>query len=121
MTGILSREEIIQQLITVSKELVDFCDGINDQSYFHQPPDKWSIAQNVKHLIIAADKTKLVFLLPKFIVRYYVGKPNRSSRTYDELVTKYKLKLANGGRAGKGFIPNFRAEVWNSVKAQEIV
>ena len=105
MTSILFREEIIQQLNTVSKELTDFCYSINDQSYFFQPPDKWSIAQNVRHLIIAVDKTRLAFLLPKFIIRYYAGKPNRSSRSYDELVAKYKLKLAQGGRASVAFIP----------------
>jgi hypothetical protein len=105
MTGTLSREEIIQELNVVKKDLVSFCQGINNQSFFQQPPDKWSIAQNIKHLIIATDRTKLVFSLPKFIIRYYIGKPNRSSRTYDELVAKYRLKLEQGGRAGGKFVP----------------
>src|SRR5258705_4363061 len=88
MTGMLSREDIIQELNMVKKDLVSFCQGINNQSFFQQPLDKWSIAQNIKHLIISTERTKLLFSLPKFIIGYYIGKPNRSSRTYDELVAK---------------------------------
>ena len=35
------------------------------------------------------------------------GKTNRPSKTYQELVTKYKTKLAAGGRASGPFIPPF--------------
>ena len=105
MTGILSKKEIIQQVETVSKELTVFCSGINESLFFRQPADKWSIAQNVKHLITATDTSRLAFLLPKFAVRLYTGKPNRPSRTYDELIAKYKLKLEQGGRASGRFIP----------------
>jgi hypothetical protein len=105
MTGNLSLEEISQRLHTAMNEFVDFCSGIDEKIFFYQPPDKWSIAQNVQHLIISAEKTKLAYSLPKFIIRLYVGKPNRPSRTYDELVAKYKLKLQQGGRASKNFIP----------------
>jgi DinB superfamily len=105
MMGTLSKEDIIHELEIASKEFNGFCHSISDQFFFQQRADKWSIAQNVKHLIISADRTRLVFVLPKFIVRYYVGKPNRSSRSYDELLTKYKLKLQQGGRASGRFIP----------------
>jgi hypothetical protein len=45
------------------------------------------------------------FVLPKFILRWYAGKPNRPSRSYDELVNKYKLKLEQGGKASGPYIP----------------
>ena len=105
MTGILAKEEIIIQLNAVCKEFADGCSTINDQLFFRQPADKWSIAQDVRHLITSADTTRLAFSLPKFIVRWYTGKPNRPSRTYDELVAKYQLKLQQGGRAGGRFVP----------------
>jgi DinB superfamily len=105
MTGILSKKEIIQQVEIVSHELTGFCSGINELMFFRQPDSKWSIAQNVKHLITATDISRVAFLLPKFIVRLYAGKPNRSSRSYDELVAKYKLKLEQGGRASGRYIP----------------
>lgn len=101
----LTNDQIIQELEKVSGQFTSFCNGIDKDLFFHQPPDKWSIAQNVKHLQTAASTTVLAFRLPKFIIRLYAGKPNRPSRTYDALVLKYQSKLANGGRAGGRFIP----------------
>ena len=105
MTGSLSLEEIDQRLHAATNEFVGFCSGISEESFFCQPADKWSIVQNVQHLIISAKKTTLAYSLPKFIIKLYVGKPNRPSRTYDELVAKYELKLQQGGRASRNFIP----------------
>ena len=86
-------------------ELTSFCAAIDADKFFHQPKEKWSIAQNINHLTISANTTRLAFLLPKFIVRLYAGKPNRASRSYDDLVSKYKMKLQQGGRASGRFIP----------------
>ena len=73
--------------------------------FFDKPTTKWSIAENVQHLIISTNITTLAFSLPHFLVRFIGGKPNRSSKTYEELVTKYKNKLAAGGAASGRFIP----------------
>ena len=105
MPEILSKQEIIQQLLEASKELSAFGVCISDEIFFYQPAEKWSVAQNITHLITATMSTIPAFKLPKFIVRLYAGKPNRPSRTYDELVAKYKLKLEQGGRASGRFIP----------------
>jgi hypothetical protein len=101
----LSKDEIIKQIETATQEFNNFCSGIDSESFFRQPLEKWSIAQNVKHLVTSANATRLAYTLPKFIVRLYAGKPNRPSRSYDELVNKYKLKLQHGGKASKQFIP----------------
>lgn len=106
MANILSKEEIIKQLTTASNDVQTYCSNINNELFFYPPADKWSIAQNIEHLIIAAKSTIPAYNLPKFIVRLYAGKTNRPSRTYDELVAKYQLKLANGGKAGGRFVPN---------------
>lgn len=116
MPGSLNKEEIVQQLETVSKELTGFCFTINKELFFQQPADKWSIAQNVKHLIIATDSARLAFSLPKFVVRLYAGKPNRPSCTYDELVAKYTLKLKQGGRASGRYIPKLISPEENQEK-----
>lgn len=104
MPGHLSKEEIIKQLGAISTELFSFCTGISNEIFFRQPEEKWSVAQNIRHLITSANMTKLAYRLPKFIVRIYGGKPNRPSRTYDELVAKYKMKLEQGGRASRRFV-----------------
>jgi DinB superfamily len=105
MTGHLTIGQTEEQLHSAKTAFSNYCSSLNDEKFFYQPEGKWSPAQQVKHLIIAADNTKLAFALPKFIVRWYAGKPNRPSRSYDELVAKYKLKLEQGGKASGRFIP----------------
>jgi len=105
MTGHLSNSMIEEQLLQAAGQLTGFCGSLSEVDFFYQPDGKWSPAQQVRHLTIATKTSLLAFTLPKFIVRSVGGKPNRASRTYDELVAKYKLKLQQGGRAGKRYIP----------------
>ena len=104
MPAIQSKKESLEHLENISKEFSSFCSGINSDIFFRQPTEKWSVAQNVTHLITSANMTRLAYHLPKFMVRIYSGKPNRPSRSYDELVAKYKLKLEQGGRASGRFV-----------------
>jgi hypothetical protein len=104
MPDTLSKEEILKELKVISNEFASFCSTIPDEIFFKQPSEKWSVAQNVTHLITSANMTKLAYRLPKFMVRLYTGKPNRPSRSYNELVAKYKLKLEQGGRASGRFV-----------------
>ena len=101
----LSLDEISNQLKAVSLAFTNFCSSLSDEQFFYQPPAKWSAAQQVKHLVTATNTSRLAFTLPKFMVRIVGGKPNRASRTYDELVEKYKGKLEKGGRASGRYIP----------------
>ncbi|HWR32830.1 MAG TPA: DinB family protein [Chitinophagaceae bacterium] len=105
MPDTLNIDEIVQQLNEARDAFNNYCTSLADEHFFYQPAGKWSPAQQVKHLITAAKNTRLAFVLPKFIVRLYAGKPNRSSKTYDELVSKYELKLQKGGTASGPYIP----------------
>jgi hypothetical protein len=96
---------IEQQLQKAAKLFTSYCSTLPDNAFFHQPSDKWSPAQQVRHLITATNTARVAFVLPKFIVRWIGGKPNRPSRTYDELVAKYKSKLQQGGKAQGRYIP----------------
>ena len=101
----MNKAEIIAASNKIFGEFSDYCLNISDDLFFRQPTDKWSIAQNVNHIIISTKQTKLAYSLPKLIIRLYTGKPNRSSRNYDELVKKYLAKLEAGGKASGIFIP----------------
>ena len=105
MKGYLTIDEIAQQLLTVENEFNRYCTSLTDEQFFYKPEGKWSPAQQVKHLITATNTACLAFTLPRFLVRLVGGKPNRKSRTYEELVAKYNLKLENGGRASGRYIP----------------
>lgn len=101
----MHEDEIIRTSKNVFTEFTDFCLQIPDEQFFAQPKEKWSIAENADHLIRSISTTRLAYLLPKFFLRMIFGKPNRPSRSYDELVAKYKLKLEAGGKASGRYVP----------------
>ena|SRR5689334_4315389 len=104
----MRKEEIIKASRNIFNEFSDTCLQIPDDKFFFQPAEKWSIAQNADHLIRSIKTTTLAYSLPKIFVRTLFGKPNRSSRTYEELVAKYKLKLQQGGKASGRYLPKTR-------------
>lgn len=106
MPFLLDRFQIIQNTETVFKETTSYVRNVEDMNFFKRLEDKWSIAENIQHLIAATKMTSLALRVPKFVLRLLYGKPNRPSRSYEELVTKYKAKLEAGGAASGRYIPN---------------
>lgn len=125
----MTKNEIITTTEKTFAAFTSYCNGINENIFFDKPTAKWSVAENVQHLIVSTNTSTLAFSLPKFLVRWIGGKPNRQSKTYEELVSKYKNKLAEGGAASGRFIPkpitiNFGKEKllhnWSKVTAKHI-
>jgi hypothetical protein len=98
-----------EQLLTTSTQTFNavaaVCKNADEKLFFEKPAGKWSAAENLKHLIIATNISTLAYSLPLFLVKLAGGTPNRPSKTYEELVIKYKQKLAEGGRASGRFVP----------------
>ncbi len=105
MTGSLSIQELKERLSAATNDLSNHCSTLSPEQFFLPPEGKWSAAQQMKHLVKSTDMARLAFVLPKFMVRILGGKPNRHSRSYDELVAKYTLKLEKGGRASGRYVP----------------
>lgn len=69
------------------------------------PLGKWTPAQQLEHILRSVRPVSMALLLPRWFLRWQFGVPNRTPRTYDALVDRYKEKLAAGGRAGGRFVP----------------
>ena len=97
------------EIISALNEKVDafnnYIEPLTKEEFEATPNGKWSAGQNLDHLIRAIKPLQLAYGLPKFSLAILFGKTNRPSRTYDELVLKYKIKLAAGGTASGPFIP----------------
>jgi hypothetical protein len=105
LNGHYSAHEIADQLDQARKTYSDYCISLSAKKYFDPPGGKWSAAQQTRHLIIAANTGRLAYTLPKFIVWIVGGKPNRQSRSFEQLVERYNQKLQQGGKASKRFVP----------------
>jgi hypothetical protein len=101
----MTKQGIIAAAEKSFSEFTLYCNSIPGNDFFDKPGPKWSVAENVQHLIISTNISTLAFSLPKFIVRWISGRPNRGSRTYNQLVEKYKQKLAEGRAASGRFVP----------------
>jgi DinB superfamily len=104
--SVLTKQQIIDTSLRLFKELQDECGQIPEEDFFEYPSNgKWSIAQNIRHLVISTNTTTMAYSLPKWILRWVGGRPNRAGKTYEELVAKYTSKLQQGGRARGRYVP----------------
>ncbi len=101
----MTKTEIITATEKIFNRFSATCAGIDETVLFKRPENKWSAAENMQHLIISTNMSSLAYWLPKFLVRWIAGTPNRASRTFDELKDKYYTKLSAGGRASGRFVP----------------
>jgi DinB superfamily len=94
-----------QNLTQNHQIFTDYVLSLNEQEYEYAAAGKWSAGQQLDHIVKSVSPVTLAFRLPKFVLGWVFGKANRPSRSYDELVVKYKSKLAEGGVAPGRFVP----------------
>ena len=105
MSTAASISSIREEIALAAAAFTDFNNALSEEEFFYRPPAKWSPAQQTRHLIIATKTARIAYRLPGFMVRWVGGRPNRPSRSYEELVERYKQKLREGGRAAGRYIP----------------
>lgn len=89
----------------IFKQFSQTCGDIKETIFFERPEGKWSVAENMQHLIISTKTTSLAYKLPKILLRLVGGKPNRFSKSFEELSAGYYKKLEDGAKASGRYIP----------------
>lgn len=101
----MTKEEIAHLLQSNHKRFIDLHASLNEIQFETSNNGKWNPGRELDHIIRAVRPVVLAFSLPLFILKLAFGKANRPSKTYEALVEKYHIKLAQGGRASGRFIP----------------
>jgi len=101
----MEKSEITSLLTEKHQRFVREFESLNEHQFCSSANDKWSASQQLDHIIRAVQPVVLAFTLPPFVLKIFFGSANRSSKTYDALVEKYKSKLAAGGKASGRFVP----------------
>lgn len=104
----LTRSQIISLLTENHEAFMQSIKAMSDEAMVLEKDGKWSPLQHLDHIIRSVKPLTKGMMLPSFVLRLLFGKANRPSRSYDGLVSRYKEKLANGGKASGGFIPQTR-------------
>lgn len=103
----MTKEELSKSLTESHAEFCNYLASLNEKEFLFHKENKWSAGQQLEHIYLAVQPVRLAFTIPHWLLRLVWGKANRKSRTYEELVAKYQLKLQNGGRASGRFVPKF--------------
>ena len=98
------KQEILQKLEQGFSIVDDTFRNTDDAIFYTRKENKWSIAENCKHLSLSVKPLNTAFSLPNFALLFF-GKLNRSAREYEEIKDKYYQKLAEGAVATPQFVP----------------
>lgn len=116
----MTKSEILKLLVSNHEGFFQLMQKLPDGVFRSSYENKWSPHQNLEHIRKSVQPLALAYNLPKFIIRLIVGKSNRPSKTYDELVKKYTEKLNAGGRASGRFVPSENISLSREVLLKKI-
>ncbi len=101
----MERAVLQEKLISSHQAFITEIGRLSESQATASVNGKWSPVQQLEHIVKSVSLVNLAFALPPFVLRMMYGKANRVSRSYDELVAKYHVKLAQGGVSTKQFLP----------------
>lgn len=101
----MNKESIKNALERAYQEFTTYVMDLTPDEFEFAPDGKWSAGQQLEHLIKSVKPVNKGLSIPKFIIKQKFGLANRPSRSYDQLVERYKEKLELGGVASKPYIP----------------
>jgi DinB superfamily len=101
----MTKQEIQSSLQTNHVDFIAYISGLSDIDYLFSLPQKWSGGQQLDHIYKSVQPLTLALFVPSWILKLWIGKANRPSKTYEDLVSKYQQKLSQGGAAPGKFIP----------------
>ncbi|MCR9287642.1 MAG: DinB family protein [Bacteroidetes bacterium] len=102
--NIYEKNEIQKAWFIVLNEVQNYIEKIDSNTFEKSIDEKWSIAENLDHLIRSTKPIVKALGASKLGLRMF-GKPKGPSRNYNEIVQTYHTALASGLVSGGGFSP----------------
>lgn len=91
----MTQTEIAELLERKHQDLYKWLEAHPIESWETGPEGKWTTGQQVLHLYQSIRPLTKAMRLPKFFLKYKFGLSNRDTRSYDQVVSRYKERLAN--------------------------
>lgn len=101
MTG----NEISRQIRENHQAFIAMMLGFNETDFTKSTNGKWTPGQQLDHIRLSVKPLVSALTLPDFVIGLLFGKANRASKSYEDLVAKYKTALDNGAAASPRFVP----------------
>lgn len=114
MTTISKITELIIALQNANQRVTRWFTEIPAENFFTRHGEIWSASDNLDHLIRSHKPISKALKLPKFTLQAMFGKPERRSKTYEEICDVYKAEIAKGAQASGRFLPEQQSPVENA-------
>jgi DinB superfamily len=101
----MNKQQISRRIIENHQNFTEFISTLNEAEFMYSADGKWTAGQQLDHLVRGVSPVRTALTLPKFVTKSLFGKANRSSTSYEHLVSNYQGKLALGSKASGRFIP----------------
>ncbi len=102
----MDKAKLISEILAKKKLALEACQNFNEAGFKTSINGKWAASGHIEHLINSIKPLNQLFILPKFVLTVWVGKPNRTSRSYESLVEKYTEKLKTNNPTINRFGPS---------------
>lgn len=101
----MTKADLQRELGAKHQAFTDYIASLNDADFTYSPDgQKWTAGQQLDHIRLSVSPLVMAFGLPKFIPGLLFGRA-KTSVGYEEVVANYQRILAEGGKAGKEYIP----------------
>ena len=100
-----TKNQLLSELLIAFNEVENFIQPLSSAVFHQRPNEKWSIGENLDHLVMSAIPVASALKRSKLMLRM-LGKPKKPSRTYGELLANYKKILAKGFNAPSNYTPD---------------
>lgn len=120
-----TKQEIAHAIETIFDKISHTLEGTPEGIFSQKPGQKWSIAEQMAHLIQSCFPVASALKMPKEQLANF-GQPANDSRQFEELKTFYYNQLASGIQASGAFIPVLKPgttkdtllENWKTIKGK---
>jgi hypothetical protein len=97
--------EIADKLEEAVQLVIQTIQPMDRRRFEGRPEGKWSAGQQLAHLNRAIRPLLPAYRSRRWLLKMVFGKPNRPSRSYEDLRKKYQEKLEKGAVSSRYFLP----------------
>ena len=105
LSATATRDEIVRALADVEREVATFFGGLSREDFVRREGEAWTPAEHLRHLDRSVRAVTRGLEYPRWVLRLRFGRSKQPSRSYDEVRTVYRARLAAGGKSTPEFVP----------------
>ena len=102
---VLDKPATIAALADAEAAVASFFGALTDSDFVFRVDDAWTPSEHLAHLNTSVSAAARGFGISRLLLRLRFGKARHPSRSYEDLRDYYRSRLAGGGRASGGFVP----------------